>query len=130
VRFGELKGFTSLPVAALHEQFRYEDVLTVMPAWDQATRHETVFVATRGRLAILVALKDPRGHWVTRWTPWGSVRIVAPPPPGPDEDVYRLDVFVGSQLFHTQMRGEVGRKALRDFVVAVRTASPTRAARP
>lgn len=128
VRFGELKGLTSLPIPALREQFRYEDVQTVLPVQDGATAYETIFVATRTMLAVLTALRVPPGQWMTRWAPWDSVRLVDPTvASGQDQDVFRLDVLVGSQTFHAQLRGETGRKALRDFVVAVRWAQPSQA---
>jgi hypothetical protein len=130
VRFGELRGLTSLPIRALREQFRYEEVLTVLPVQDGVTGRETLLVATRTMLALLTALRVPRGHWMTRWAPWDTVAIADPAaPPGQDDDVFRLTVLVGGQMFHAQLRGEPGRKALRDFVVAVRTMRPKKAAR-
>ncbi len=129
MRFGELRGLTSLPIHRLRDQFRYEDVLTVLPVRDAATSSESLFVATRAVLAILTTVRVPRGHWMTRWAPWGSVQIVDQSgPPGPDDDVYRLRVLVGGQMFHAQLTGETGRLALRDFVIAVRSSRSTNVA--
>ena len=131
MRIGELKGLTSLPIHRVRDQFRYEDVLTVLPVWEAATSRETLFVATRPNLALLVPVRVPPRHWMTRWVPWDQVGIVDPGAPwGQDDDVYRLGVLVGTQTFHAQLRGEPGRKALRDFVVALRLSQPHKAARP
>jgi hypothetical protein len=131
VRIGELRGLTSLPVQRVRDQFRYEEVLTVLPLQDAVTSHETLFVATRTMLAMLTALRVPRGHWITRWAPWDSVRLAEPgAPPGQDDDIHRLTVLVDGRTFHAQLRGETGRRAVRDFVVAVRMSRPTKATRP
>jgi hypothetical protein len=130
VRFGELKGLTSLPVNRVRDQFRYEVVSTVLPVWDGANSRETLLVATPPMLALLTPVRVPPGHWVTRWAPWDRVTIADPGSPwGQDDDVYRLGVLVGTQQFNVQLRGEVGRKALRDFVVAFRLSQPRNAAR-
>ena len=121
VRFGELRGLSSLPIPGLRDQFRYEEVLTVLPVHEAASSRETLFVATRPKLAILTSLPLLRGQWMTRWAAWEAIAVTeAVAPPGP-LDEYRLDVLIGGQVFHAQLRGESGRKALRDFVIAVRT---------
>jgi hypothetical protein len=130
VRFGELRGLTSLPINRVRDQFRYEEVLTVLPVWDAATSRETLFVATRPMLALLIPIRVPGRHWMTRWSPWDEVSIVdSGAPQGQDDDVYRLGLRVGSQAFHAQLRGEAGRKALRDFVGAMRLSQPRKTAR-
>jgi hypothetical protein len=124
MRFGELRGLSSLPIPLLRDQFRYEEVLTVLPAADATTGRETLFVATRPQLAILTTVPMLPGQWMTRWAPWGSVAVREAPQAPAGDDVFRLETSVGGRLFHTQLRGEVGRKALRDFIVAVRTCQP------
>jgi len=124
VRLGELKGLTVLPIPAVHEQFRNEEVLTVLPAHEATTSHETLLVATRPKLAILTALHEPPGRWVTRWASWDSVAVSEPGALAGQEDVYRLDIYVGGQRFVAALRGEIGRKARRDFVVVVRLSHP------
>lgn len=131
MRFGELKGLTSLPINLVRDQFRYEEVLTVLPVWDAATSRETLFVATRPMLALLIPVRVPQRHWMTRWAPWDVVRIADPgAPPGQEDEVYRLSVMVGNQTFGAQLHGEPGRKALRDFVAAMRMSQPRKAPRP
>jgi len=130
VRLGELRGLTSLPIPAIHEQFRNEEVLTVLPARDAATARETIFVATRSQLAILTALHDPPNTWVTRWAPWDSVAVSAPAAASGEDGVFRLEIVVGSQRFLAALRGEVGRRAQRDFVATVRMSHPTQNVRP
>lgn len=130
VRFGELKGLTSLPINLVRDQFRYEEVSTVLPVRDTATSRETLFVATRPMLAILTPVRVPPRHWITRWAPWDEVSIADPGAvSGPDDDTYRLGILVGSRAFDVQLRGETGRKALRDFVMAMRLSTPLRPAR-
>lgn len=128
MRFGELRGLTSLPIHRVRDQFRYEEVLTVLPVREVATSRETLFVATRSTLALVMALRMPQGQWMTRWAPWDEVSITIPEESAErDVEVYRLAVAVGRQQFLAQLHGEPGRRALRDFVVAFRTAHPTRA---
>jgi hypothetical protein len=130
VRFGELKGLTSLPVQRVRHQFRYEEVLAVLPVQDAATSRETLLVATRSRLAILVAVRVPRRHWMTRWSPWDAVTIGdQPAPPTSQPDVHQLTLTVGSRAFEARLTGETGRRAVRDFVAAVRRAQPAKPAR-
>jgi hypothetical protein len=91
---------------------------------------ETLLVATRARLAILIVVPFPRGHWMTRWAPWASVSVESPmPPEAHDEAAHGLDIRVGGRLFQARLRGESGRTALRDFVVALRTTHPAPANR-
>ena len=130
MRFGELKGLTSLPINRVRDQFRYEEVLTVLPVWDAATSRETLLVATRPMLALLIPVRVPARHWMTRWAPWEWVSIVdSGTASGLDDDVYRLRLLVGNQTFDAQLRGETGRKALRDFVGATRLLQPRKTAR-
>lgn len=130
MRFGELRGLTSLPINRVVDQFRHEEVLTVLPVWDEATSRETLLVATRPMVALLIPLHGLAGQWMTRWATWDAVSIADPGAlSGQDRDVYRLRVLVGGQAFQAQLRGEAGRKALRDFVVAIRLSQPRRSAR-
>jgi hypothetical protein len=122
MRFGELRGLSTLPVKRLVEQFRNEDVLTVLPVRGGASALESLLVATPTALAVLTSLPGPPGQWMTRWAPWDSVRVSQPPaPPGQPPDVARLEIHVGGQVFLAWLQGEAGRRALRDFVVAVRS---------
>jgi hypothetical protein len=125
VRLGELKGLTSLPIDRVREQFRHEDVLTVLPVVDAATAHETLLVATRPSLAVLIPVRVQPGQWMTRWAPWDTVGI--PQPPVSIGDHHELAVFVGTQQLDARLDGEPGRRALRDFIAALRMARPTRA---
>jgi hypothetical protein len=126
VRFGELKGLTSLPIHRVRDHFRYEEVLTVLPVRDAITSREILLVATRPALASLAVLPVPRGHWMSRWTAWNEVAISIPEAPlVQDEEDHRLIVTLGRQQLYARLQGEMGRRALRDFVVAVRTAQPT-----
>lgn len=128
MRFGELRGLTSLPIHRVRDQFRYEEVLTVLPVREAITSRETLFVAMPSTLALVMTLRLAQGQWMTRWVPWDEVSITTPEEsPGPDVEVYRLGVAVGRQEFLAQLHGEPGRRALRDFVIAFRTAHPTRA---
>ena len=131
MRIGELRGLSSLPIPLLRDQFRNEEVLTVLPVRDAATSRETLFVATRTKLAVLTVLPMPHGHWVTRWAPWDSVSVAElAGPPVQDVDVYELGIRVSGQLFHARLRGEAGRIAIRDLVAAIRTSQATHPARP
>jgi hypothetical protein len=128
VRFGELRGLTSLPIDRLRDQFRHEDVLTVLPLVDAATGRETLLVATRQSLAVLIPVRVPPGEWMTRWAPWDTVAI--PEPPTSVDEVHQLTVLVGSQRLGASLQGEPGRRALRDFVAALRMARPAKAGPP
>jgi hypothetical protein len=128
VRFGELKGLTSLPIPRLAEQFRNEEVLTVLPVRDAAVSSESVLVATHAMLAILTALDVPPGEWMTRWATWDTVLVHDPGTPSGDDGVYRLAIRIGNQTFEAKLAGEPGRRALRDFVVALRMSHPMRSA--
>lgn len=123
MRFGDLEGLTSLPVGRLRERFRYEEIVTVLPARVEGTGHDAILVATRPMLAILTAIPEgspPGEPWMTSWAPWDSVRFLHDAEPGWDaDDEYRLTVLVGGLTFHARLAGESGRRALRDFVVAV-----------
>jgi hypothetical protein len=131
VRFGELKGLTSLPIPRLVEQFRNEEVLTVLPVRDALAARESLLVATRPKLAVLTTLAVPAGEWVTWWAPWDAVSVAEPTtPPAEQDDLHRLTIVIGGQTFHAALRGEAGRKALRDLVAAIRTSRPTHPIRP
>lgn len=131
VRFGELRGLSSLPIPALREQFRYEEVLTVLPVRDAATGRESMLVATRTKLAILTTMPMLRGQWMTRWSPWDVVSVTdGPAAPGDVNASHRLIIRVGGQAFEPHLGGEIGRVAMRDFVVAVRTLRPAHHATP
>jgi hypothetical protein len=67
---------------------------------------------------------------MTRWSPWDVVTVAdATLPGGPEDDVHRLTIRVGGQAFDAWLRGEPGRRALRDFVAAVRISQPSQARR-
>jgi hypothetical protein len=131
VRFEELAAVTSLPIDKISHSFRNEDVLTVLPVFTDEEHYETLLVATRTTLAIVTGEVGERGgRWMSRWAAWDSVGVSDPDlPPGAEDDVYRLTVQVGGQDFSAQLPGEAGRRALRDFVVAVQRSQPTGSAR-
>jgi hypothetical protein len=109
-------------VSRLVEQFRNEDVLTVLPVRGGGSTLESLLVATQTALAVLTTSPGPPGRWMTRWAAWDSVTMSQPPvPSGQPTDMVRLDIHVGGQAFHAWLQGETGRRAIRDFVVAARS---------
>jgi hypothetical protein len=88
VRFGELRELTSLPIQRVRDQFRYEEVITVLPVQEAVTSRETLLVATRPKIAMQTAVRVPRGHWISRWAPWDVVSLADPvAPPGQAVDL-------------------------------------------
>jgi hypothetical protein len=124
MRFKELESLTDLPLEEVRQQFRNEEVIAVLPARGDVAGREALLVATPIKLAILIGDAGPTGyHWLTHWAPWDAVRLVDEDEmdPEPDEDgTYRLAVHVDGLTFHARLPGSAGRRALADFVVAVR----------
>lgn len=119
MRFGDLEGLTSLPIEQLRDRFRNEEVLTVLPARDSLTSRDSLLVATRSMLAILTGETAPTSGWMTRWAPWDGVHFADMGATVEGDDVFFLTIVVDRVRFHAELRGEAGRRALRDFVVAV-----------
>ena len=118
MRFVELRGLTSLPIEHVERRFRYEEVITVLPAVSAAGRPALV-VATRSKAAIVIGEMPPSEHWMTYWAPWESVRI--DDDRATDDEVYGLTFSVGRLTFDAELEGRDGQRALRDFVVAVQS---------
>jgi hypothetical protein len=122
VQFEQLQGLTGLPVTRLRRRFRNEEVRAALPARIETGTTESLLVATTQALAIVTT--DPRradGRWMTRWVPWDEVRLSDGTDPWTVvlDDTYELFVHVGTLVFVSSLAGDAGRKALRDFVVAV-----------
>ena len=133
MRFGDLEGLTSLPLDRVSQQFRHEDVLTVLPVSRDVAGGDSLLVATPLKLAVLTSDADPPSdHWMTTWASWDAVRFAGEGDGVLDADPegYGLAVHVGGLTFHAQLAGPAGQRALRDFVVATQarqaalTASP------
>lgn len=131
MRFRNLRGLTSLPIERILRQFRNESVVTVLPVSDEGGGRDSILVATPSALALVTGDAGPRSdHWMTQWAPWDVVRLTDEAEAMPEPDVnadeeYRLTVLVGGRRFAARIRGELGRKALRDFVVAVQSRRAT-----
>lgn len=112
MRFKQLAGLTSLPIETIRSAFSGEDVRTVLPANDERDGTDTVLVATGSALAMVTGEAGPRGNrWLTRWAPWGVVRISA-------HSASHLTVRVGPLTYVASLPGEEGRRALGDFLRA------------
>jgi hypothetical protein len=119
LRFGDLEGLSALTIEQLHHRFRNEEVLTVLPVRAAGSALDSLLVATSTMLAILTAEAEPGGGWTTRWAPWDVVRFADMGAAAMVEDLFFLTIVVHRTRFHAELRGESGRRALRDFVVAV-----------
>ena len=123
MRFEDLEGLTSLPIAGIRQQFRNEDVISVLPVSGDGAGRDSLLVATPSKLAILTGEAGPASdHWMTHWAPWDSVRLVDEDEavPEADEDgTYRLAVHVGGLTFQASLAGPAGKRVLVAFIVAV-----------
>jgi hypothetical protein len=119
VRFGDLEGLTSLPIEQVRDRFRNEEVLTVLPVRAAGSSRDGLLVATTTMLAILTGDVRPTREWMTRWAPWDGVRFADMGATVEGEDMFFLTIVVDRLRFHAELHGESGRRALRDFVVAV-----------
>jgi hypothetical protein len=117
MRFVELRGLTSLPVAHVEHRFRHEEVITVLPALGAAGQ-QALLVVTPSKAAVVIGDKPPSEHWMTYWAPWDSVCI--DDDRATDDEVYGLTLSVGRLTFQAELGGRDGQQALRDFVVAVK----------
>jgi hypothetical protein len=122
MRFKDLEGLTSLPIAGVRQQFRNEDVISVLPVRGDGTGRDSLLVATPSKLAILTREAGlASDHWMTHWAPWDAVRLVdgEEAVPEADEDgTYRLAVHVGGRTFQATLSGPAGKQILV-FIVAV-----------
>jgi hypothetical protein len=121
MRFLTLKDETVLPVERIRRQFRYEEVRSVLPARLADGTTDSLLVATTSALAIITgAPGSDRRRWMTRWAPWDAVHL--------DDhietrrearhDIHHLTVSVDRLRFESYLRGEIGLRAMRDFVDA------------
>lgn len=118
MRFVELRGLTSLPVEHVARRFRYEEVITVLPALGAAGQ-QALLVVTPSKAAVVIGEMPPSEHWMTFWAPWESVRI--DDDRATDDGMYGLTLSVGRLTFDAELEGRGGQRALRDFVMAVKS---------
>lgn len=126
MRFKDLKGLTGLPIDRIRDQFRNEDVMTVLPAVSDSERYESLLVATPSALAIVTGEVGVHGErWMTRWAPWDVVHLHdaggADIADDPDAELEALTVVVGGAELQTEAEDEVARRGLHDFVAATLT---------
>ncbi len=119
MRFGDLEGLSALAIEQLRHRFRNEDVLSVLPVRTADSSLDSLLVATTTMLAILTTDDGSNSAWMTRWAPWDAVRFADMGAAAAVEDLFFLTIVVHRARFHAELRGETGRRALRDFVVAV-----------
>lgn len=119
MRFGDLDGLTALDIEQLGHRFRNEEVLSVLPVRVAGSSQAGLLVATTTMLAVLVMEPAPAAGWMAKWAPWDVVRFADMGAPIADEEEYFLTIVVHRARFHANLHGEAGRRALRDFVVAV-----------
>jgi hypothetical protein len=122
MRFGQLKGLSGLPLGRVRRQFRNERVVAVLPVREDRTSCESLLVATSTALVVLTATEEgAAGHWMTRWAPWDVVRFMDDAEPGTARgarDEHRPMVLVDRGAFHVRVPGEIGKRALREFIAA------------
>lgn len=119
MRFGDLEGLSALTIEQLRHRFRNEEVLTVLPVRATGSPLDSLLVATTTMLAIVTSEAGLTGGWMVRWAPWDTVRFADMGAATTVEDLFFLTIVVHRARFHAELRGETGRRALRDFVVAV-----------
>lgn len=124
MRFEQIRGLTSLPVDRVRRRFRNEEVLAVVPASVGDDLADSLLIATASALVVVTA--DPRrpdGRWMTAWHPWDAVQLSDGSEPWmlSADDEYQLFIRVGSLSFESLLRGDAGRRVLRDFVVAAQS---------
>lgn len=122
MRFLTLKDQTVLPVERIRGQFRNEEVRSVLPARLEDGTTDSLLVATTSALAIVSGEPGSRRRWMTRWAPWDVVRVGAriETQHAPGHDVHHLEVRVDRLRFESYLPGEIGLRAMRDFVDASR----------
>ena len=115
MRFRNLKGLIDLPIDAVKHRFRNEQVLTVLPVHGAIAGRDSLLVATPNQLAIVTGDGRRHDHWMMSLTPWDDVRTGEV---DSEAGTHLLTVHVGTLVFHAELWGPKGEKALRDFVVA------------
>jgi hypothetical protein len=123
MRFLTLRDQTVLPVERIRDQFRNEEVRSVLPARLEDGTADSLLVATTSALAIITGTADSRrGGWMTRWAPWDAVRLADRIETRHEagRDVHHLAVVVDRLRFESYLRDEIGFRAMRDFVEAAR----------
>jgi hypothetical protein len=121
MRFRSLRDHTTLPVEDVRRQFRNEEVRSVLPVRSAAGCIDSLLVATTSALAIVSAgPSQGDGRWLTRWAPWDVVRVVEDVEAVATEGEVRhgVDVQVDRLRFESNLPGEMGLRAMRDFVAA------------
>ncbi len=119
MRFGDLEGLAARDVEQLSHRFRNEEVLAVLAVRTAEGSRDSLLVATTTMLAVLTFEAAPSAGWMARWAPWDVVRFTDMFAPLADEDLFFLTIQVHRTRFHAELRGETGRRVLREFVVAV-----------
>ena len=117
MRFRNLKGLIDMPIDAVKHRFRNEQVLTVLPVHGDIAGRDSLLVATPDRLAIVTGDGRRHDHWMMSLTPWDDVRTGEV---DSEAGSHFLTVHVGTLVFHAELWGPQGEKALRDFVIAAR----------
>ncbi len=118
MRFDELQGLTSLPAEHVRHRFRNEEVITVLPVRGTAGR-QSLLVATPLKAAVVVGDAPASEHWMTYWAPWDTVQIINDQ--ATEDGWYTLTLLIGRLAFEARLPGSEGRRALRQFVLAVRS---------
>jgi hypothetical protein len=121
MRFLTLKDQTVLPVERIRRQFRNEEVRSVLPARLGDGTTDSLLVATTSALAIITGAPDSRRRrWMTRWAPWDAVQLGdhIDTRRGRGQDVHHLAIGVDRLRFESTLPGEIGLRAMRDFVDA------------
>lgn len=123
MRFRSLRDHTTIPVEDVRRQFRNEEVRSVLPVRSAAGCIDCLLVATTTALAIVSAgPSQGDGRWLTRWAPWDVVHVIE----DVDEVVtdgearHGVDVQVDRLRFESNVPGEMGLRAMQDFVAAWR----------
>ncbi|CAN5799007.1 hypothetical protein BH23CHL8_BH23CHL8_31160 [soil metagenome] len=123
MRFLTLKDQTVLPVERIRRQFRNEEVRSVLPARLEDGTTDSLLVATTPALAIISGEPGSRRRrWMTRWAPWDAVRLGdrIETQHAPGHDVHHLEVGVDRLRFESYLPGDIGLRAMQDFVEASR----------
>jgi hypothetical protein len=117
VRFDGLRDQTTLPADRLEAAFQHEDVMAVLPVQEPGSSTPTVLVATPRKLGV-ASLRRLAGtrRWVTRWAPWGAVRLdIGPQSTSRRGKRARSVVTIAGKRFRSMLPGPRGTAAAREF---------------
>lgn len=122
MQFERLRDLTALPADRLETAFQHEHVIAVLPVSEPGSGEATVLVATPRKLGIATLRRlAGRSRWITRWAPWGAVRLDSRATAGSKSSVgSETPVSVGGKRFRSVLGGNTGRAALRDFARSAR----------